>query len=147
MFVSERPSTATLVSPGVWVDAHARTRYVLDPSDATLLLLRAWTSTESAAYDSVQATNLSSRETLKAAIGERVAALNAAKIAADTLETSETTRAAAVTASTPAATVAYLTLVRDEVAALHLLVAQMSGTQSLSLAAVADLATVVSSQL
>lgn len=77
MLASELPTTATLVSSGVWTETMSRTRYVLDPADATLLLSRAWTSTELAAYNQVQATQSTNQTTLTAALTASVATLGA----------------------------------------------------------------------
>lgn len=98
---------------------------------------------------------------LRAAIGTRVTALRSAAAAATTDQaaatkaaTSETESAAAVRASTPAVTLAYLTLVRDQVAQIHTMLAdlqtwraQMDAGYALAMTATADLATVVATKL
>ena len=99
--------------------------------------------------------------TLRTAIGTRVTALRSAATVATTDQatatsaaTSETAMAATVTASTPAVTVAYLTAIRDQIAALHTTLAdlqswraQMDSGYALATTATADLATVVAAKL
>lgn len=96
----------------------------------------------------------------RVAIGTRVAALRgtvttatADQGTASAAATSETAMAATVKASTPAVTVAYLTLVRDQVAAIHTMLAdlqtwraQMDSGYTLATTATADLATVVATK-
>ena len=97
---------------------------------------------------------------LRAAIGTRAASLRSSAAVATTDQAtasaaaiSETTAAATVKASTPAVTIAYLTLVRDQVAAIHTTLAgletwraQMDSGFVLATTATADLATVVATK-
>lgn len=119
---------------------------------AALVLKRVDEVRASAATDDVQ---------LRAAIGLRVASLNASaatatadQAAATAAATAATTTAAAVKASTPAVTVAYMTSVRDQIEALWTAVAalqtwraQMDTGVALTTTATADLATVVATKL
>jgi hypothetical protein len=84
---------------------------------------------------------------LRVVIGQRVANLRATITQATAFQSGETTRAATVTATVPALTIAYLTLIRDELALLHTDLAAVTGNQIVGLNATADLATVVSSNL
>jgi len=97
---------------------------------------------------------------LRTAIGARVASLRSSaavattdQVTASTAAATETTTAAAVMASTPAVTVAYVTAIRDQIAALHTTLAemytwraQMGGGYALATTATADLATVVATK-
>jgi len=97
---------------------------------------------------------------LRAAIGTRVASLRSSAAVATTDQAtasaaaiSETTAATTVKASAPAATIAYLTLVRDQIAAIHTTLAgletwraQMDSGFVLATTATADLATVVATK-
>lgn len=145
MLASELPATAVLVSPGVWADAPSRTRFYSDPSDATLLLTRAWTSVEVTTYTDAQNALATSHAALKAVIGGRVAALRTALTASTALATAETDRAALVTGLplaqvTPAA-------IQGDLALLHTDMAKAADGLSLALAGIADLADYVSSTL
>ncbi len=84
---------------------------------------------------------------LRTVIGQRVAALRTASDQAGAFQTSESARAATVTAATPDVTVAYLTLIRDELALIHNDLALVAGSQVIGLTATADLATVVSNNI
>lgn len=99
--------------------------------------------------------------TLRAQIGARVTSLRAAAATTTTDQatavaaaTAETTRAASVKASTPAASLAYVTAIRDEVAAIHTMLAeiyswraQIDAGYALAVTSTADLATVVATKL
>jgi len=94
---------------------------------------------------------------LRDAIGTRVTSLRSSAAAATADQTtasaaavSEATAATEVKASTPATTLAYVTLIRDQIAALHTALAdletwrgQMDDGFALATTATADLATVV----
>ena len=98
---------------------------------------------------------------LRTAIGTRVSSLCSSAAVATTDQakasaaaTTETAAAATVKASTPAVTLAYLTLVRDQVAQIHTMLAdlqtwraQMDAGYALAATATADLATVVATKL
>jgi len=98
---------------------------------------------------------------LLAAIGARVSSLRSSAAVATTDQATasdaadaETANAAAVKASAPALTVAYLTAVRDQIAQIHTMFAglqtwraQMDGDAALVTTATADLATVVATKL
>ena len=129
---------------------------ITDPIEAqvaaTLAMQRADYLRQAAATDEA---------TLRAAIGQRVTALQTAVAAATTdqatattASASETAAATAVAASTPATTLAYVTAIRDQIAALHTTLAdlqtwraQMDAGFALATTATADLATVVASKL
>jgi len=97
---------------------------------------------------------------LRAAIGDRVASLRSSAAVATTDQeiasaaaVSEATAAKEVKASTPATTLAYVTLVRDQIAAIHTTLAdlqtwraQMDSGYALATTATADLATVVATR-
>jgi hypothetical protein len=114
-----------------------------------------------AAHQAAEVAALDADAALRTAIGARVAALRAAADVATTDQakaasaaTAETATAAAVKASTPAVTVPYLTLVRDQVAQIHTMLAemyawrtQMDAGYALAVNSTADLATVVASKL
>ena len=108
---------------------------------------------ESAALDTAAA--------LRAAIGPRISALRtAASVAttdqakATTVAATETMTAVTVKASAPAVTVAYLTQIRDQLATIHTMLAdlqtwraQMDSGFALTATATADMATVVATKL
>ncbi len=129
---------------------------ITDPTEAqvaaTLAMQRA---------DFLRQTQASDDATLRAAIGTRVTALQAAVSAATTdqatatgLATSEAATATAVAGSTPVVNLAYVTAMRDQIAALHTTLAgvetwraQMDAGYALATTATADLATVVATKL
>lgn len=98
---------------------------------------------------------------LLTAISTRAAALRSAAAAASTDRTTaaaaaaaETARAASVEASTPVASLAYVTAIRNEVAAIHTMLAeiyswraQIDAGYALAVTSTADLATVVATKL
>lgn len=145
MILAEIPTTATLVSPGVWTDAPSHQKFYLDPTDSALVVVRAWTPAELATWTAAQSNAATTRANLLAAIGARVATLHAASTDATTFATAETQRAAAV-AVLPLAQVT-ATAIRDELALLHTDLAQLGSSLSLALTSVADLADVVSNTL
>ena len=114
-----------------------------------------------AAQQAAESAALDADTALRAAIGGRVTALRAAATVATTDQTkvttaaaTETTTAVTVKASAPAVTVAYLTLVRDQVAAIHTMLAeiytwraQMDSGYALAVNSVADLATAAATKL
>ena len=97
---------------------------------------------------------------LRAAIGTRAASLRSSaavatadQATASAAAISETTAATTVKASAPAVTIAYLTLVRDQIAAIRTTLAgletwraQMDSGYALATTATADLATVVATK-
>jgi len=142
MILADLPSTATLVSPGVWSDPASRQRFYLDPTDTTLLVARIWTPTELATWLAAQSTAATARAALLAAIGARVVTLRASAATATAFATSETARATTVTTLpvaqvTPAA-------IQAELALLHTGLSQISASQGLAQTSIADLAQVVS---
>jgi hypothetical protein len=122
-----------------------RTRFVLDPSDSTLLLKRDWTPSETATYIAAQTSAANTRAALLAAIGDRVVALHASAATATAFATAETARAAVV-AGLPLAQVT-IQAIRDELALIHTDLAQISASQGLGQTSIADLAQVVSDTL
>lgn len=141
MDMKDLPSTASLLSPGIWTDATTKSKFYVDPTDATLLLVRSWTDAERIAYNQ----SASTRATLKAAIGARVVTLKAAAATSTSFATAETARAAVVTGLplaqvTPAA-------VQTELALLHTDLSQIAASLGVALVSIADLADVVSSTL
>lgn len=145
MNISDIPSTATVVSPGVWSDVMSKQRYYLDPTDATLIVARTWTPAETSAYLAAQTSAASTRAALLAAIGDRVVALHTSAATATSLATAETARAAVV-AGLPVAQVT-IQAIRDELALIHTDLAQISESQGLGQTSIADLAQVVSDTL
>lgn len=138
MNMSDLPPTAVPVATGIWVDPVSRSRFYVDPFDATLLLVRSWTDAERVAHNQSEA----NRAELLAAIRDRVTALRQAATDAGTFQASQTARAAEVaaypvSAITPAA-------IQAEISQLHLDFAKVSANQVQTLGSLADLAMVVS---
>jgi hypothetical protein len=77
MMLSELPSTATVVSPGVWSDTLSRHHYVVDPSDATLLLSRDWTAAEQSTFNQAQAALSTNGTTLATSLSASITTLTA----------------------------------------------------------------------
>lgn len=75
MLASELPTAAILVSPGVWIEPATRTRYILDPSDATLLFARAWSVAEVATANATQASLSANRTTLTDSLAASISTL------------------------------------------------------------------------
>jgi Flp pilus assembly CpaF family ATPase len=84
---------------------------------------------------------------LRVVIGQRVANLRTTIDQATAFQKAQSDRAATVTATTPAVNVAYLTLIRDELALIRTDLATVASNQVTALTAIADLATVVSRNL
>jgi hypothetical protein len=145
MILADIPATATVVSPGVWTDAVSRQRYYLDPTDASLVVARAWTPAELATWLAAQNTAATQRANLLAAIAAGVASLRSTAGTADAFITSENARATYV-GGQPLANITPQTI-RDELAVIHTDLATLATGLKLALSSTADLGVVVSDTL
>lgn len=145
MLLSELPSTTTLVSPGVWTDPLSRSRYYVDPTDATLLLTRSWTPKETEDYSAVQDTAAAEAAALLQAIGDRVTLLQGEATVISTFQASQTARADEV-ALYPVEVIT-IAAIQAEMVQMHRDMAVLGGGLAQVLTDTADLAIVVSGTL
>jgi hypothetical protein len=123
----------------------SQSRYYTDPTDATLLLSRAWTSTELSTFNQKQVQKVTDEIQLRAAIAARVAVLQGAVTTVTAFQTGETALAATVAAISP--TTITNTQVRDQIALLHTDNARVAGDLILALNAISNLAALVATTL
>lgn len=147
MKLTDLPSTAVLVSPGVWNDSVIRTKFYLDPSNPNLLVYRSWTTEEVTAFEDAAREAADAFSALRDAIGDRVSDLRDAGTAAETFTLDMTARAAIIRTVPPDDSEGFRTAIRDELALIRDDLAASSARSDLAIKAVADLAMVVSDTL